>query len=191
MKRKTVMNGQHVLIHDLATIALSILIALILVRSDVITTILAGTSGWGFVGSFIAGFFFTSVFTTAPAIVALGEIALIHPILPVAFFGALGALMGDLIIFRFVRDKLSEHVVDLMKQTSIMKRYKKLFKLRMFRWSAFLVGGLIIASPLPDELGVSLMGLSKVKTKYFMPLSFCFNFVGIYLIGAVAKTLAG
>jgi len=38
-------------------------------------------------------------------------------------------------------------------------------------------------------LGVSLLGLSKMRIRFFIVLSFVFNFVGILLIGLVAKTL--
>jgi len=53
----------------------------------------------------------------------------------------------------------------------------------------FLVGGLIIVSPFPDEIGVSLLGFSKMRTSWFISLSFVFNFTGILLVGWVAKAL--
>jgi hypothetical protein len=59
----------------------------------------------------------------------------------------------------------------------------------MFRLVSLFVGGLIIASPLPDELGISVWGFSKLKTAWFIPLSFFCNFVGILLIGAVARAI--
>ena len=52
-------------------------------------------------------------------------------------------------------------------------------------------GGLILASPLPDELGVAVLGFSKMRLKYFALLSFVFNFLGIAVIGLVARALAG
>ena len=64
-----------------------------------------------------------------------------------------------------------------------------LLKLKLFRRVSFFVGGLIIASPLPDELGISLFGFSKIKMSWFIPLSFIFNFIGIVLIGVVAQAL--
>src|SRR3989344_5750951 len=44
------------------------------------------------------------------------------------------------------------------------------------------VGAILIASPLPDEIGVSLMGLSKISTIRFVILSFVLNATGIFLI---------
>lgn len=177
------------LLQDAAIILLSIVIAVILVKTDVLIKILISTQELKFLGSFITGMFFTSVFTTAPAIVTLGEIARANSILPTAIFGAMGAVVGDLIIFRFVRDRFSEHLMEIIKHQGAGKRIKLLFKLKIFRWLTFLVGGLIIASPLPDELGIGLLGFSKMRTSWFIPLSFTFNFIGILLIGLVAKTL--
>lgn len=177
-------------VQEIPIIALSVILALIMVKTKLLSELLLSTSGYKFLGSFIAGLFFTSVFTTAPAIVTLGQIAKNESILPVAFFGALGALVGDLIIFRFVRDRLSEHFTEIVKHERWWKRiYHLTFKLKYFRWVTFFIGGLIIASPFPDELGISLLGLSKMKTKHFLPLSLAFNFLGILVIGALAKSM--
>ena len=180
---------KNFLIQDIAVIVVSVIFAIILVKTGVLIKILTSARELELLGSFVAGMFFTSVFTTAPAIVTLGEIAQVHSILSVAILGALGAVIGDLIIFRFFRDRFSEHLMELLKHQSVGKRVGALFRLKSFRWLTFFVGGLIIASPLPDELGISLVGFSKMKTLAFIPLSFTFNFFGIILIGLVAKIL--
>ena len=177
------------LLQDIAVIVLSVIVAVILAKTGVFTKILTSTQELELFGSFVAGIFFTSVFTIALAIVTLGEIAKDNSILLTAIFGAMGAVVGDLIIFRFIRDRLSEHLMELIKHNSAGKRVKVLFKLKLFRWLTFLVGGLIIATPFPNELGISLLGLSKIKTRLFIPLSFILNFIGISLVGLVAKAL--
>ncbi len=175
--------------HDLSIVALSILVAVILIKANILSDILASTSSYRFVSSFVAGMFFTSVFTTAPAIVTLGELAHNGSLFATAFFGALGAVTGDIIIFQFIRDKLSVHFVELVKHNSLWKRFFALFRLKYFRWFTFMLGGLIIASPFPDELGISLLGFSKLKTSSFIPISLVFNFLGILTIGLIAKAL--
>jgi len=151
--------------------------------------ILTSTQELELLGSFVAGMFFTSVFTAAPAMVTLGEIARANSIIPTAIWGAMGAVVGDLIIFRFIRDRFSEHLMELVKYQGAGERIKILLKLKFFRWLTFLVGGLIIVSPFPDEIGVSLLGFSKMRTSWFISLSFVFNFTGILLVGWVAKAL--
>ena len=117
----------------MAIIVLSIFIAVILVKTKILIGILISTKELKLLGSFITGMFFTSVFTTVPAIVTLGEIARTNSVVLVAIFGAMGAVVGDLIIFRFIRDKLSEHLLELAKHQGAGKRFKVLLKLKYFR----------------------------------------------------------
>ncbi len=177
------------LLQGVAIIVLSIMVAVILVKTGVFINILTSSRELGWLGSFIAGIFFTSVFTTAPAIVTLGEIAQAGSVLSTAFFGAMGAAIGDLIIFRFMRDRFSAHLMELMRHIGGSRRLKAVFKLKLFQWFTFLVGGLIIASPLPDELGISFFAFSKIRSSLFIPISFTFNFFGILLIGLIAKSI--
>ncbi len=183
-------NENHIL-QDIALILFSVLIAVLLVRTNVLASFLVSIGELEIVGAFVAGMFFTSIFTTAPAIAALGEISLLQGIFSTALFGALGSVVGDLIIFRFVRDRFSGHVAEIMTHQSVWRRFHLLFKRRFFRWITFLAGGLILASPLPDELGVAVLGFSKMRLKYFALLSFVFNFLGIAVIGLIVRTLAG
>ncbi len=179
------------LMRDILIIVASIFIAVILVRTHTLANILLQTKEMEYFGSFVAGLFFTSVFTTAPAIVTLGQIAEANNIWATAFFGAMGALIGDLLIFRFVRDELTAHLLDALRHGPGLKRFRTLMRARHFRWFTIALGGLIIASPLPDELGISLIGLSKSSWKFFIPMSFTFNFIGIVLIGLAARAIPG
>lgn len=185
MKSKT----KYLLMTDIIIILLSFFFAIFLAKTDVLVNILIASKALEIFGSFIAGVFFTSVFTTAPATVTLGEMAQTNSILLVALSGALGAMIGDLIIFRFVKDSFSKHLVELIKKKGGKDRIKHLFSLKYFRWLTFVIGGLIIASPLPDELGVTLLGFSKMRPSFFIFFSFIANFIGILLIGIVARAL--
>jgi hypothetical protein len=177
------------LLKDLLIILISICFAVLLIKTQAIDLILATTQGIGWLGSFISGLFFTSIFTTAPAIVALGEISQAGSVLSVAFFGACGAVVGDLIIFRFIKDRFSDHLIGLLKSKKEGRQVKIGNNLHIFKWFSFFIGGLIIASPLPDELGIGFLGFSKLNMKLFIPTSFIFNFSGILLIGLLANSI--
>lgn len=183
------MKTRYLFIIDISIIVCSIIISIFLAKTDLLVDILTATKGLEVFGSFVAGIFFTSAFTTAPATVTLGEIAQVNSILLVAFFGAVGAALGDLIIFRFVKDRFSKHLMELLKKKGGKERIKHLLRLRYFRWLTLLLGGLIIASPLPDELAVILLGFSKMRPSLFIPFSFISNFIGITMIGLVARAL--
>jgi hypothetical protein len=147
-------------------------------------------SGIGFVPleAFIVGFFFTSLFTLAPASVALAEMSQVAPLSEVALWGAAGAVVGDLVLFFFVRDFLSADILALMRG-SWLKKLKAVFKSPFLSWAVPVAGALVIASPIPDEIGVALLGLSKTHLRFFIPISYAMNFLGILLVGAAARVL--
>ncbi len=178
------------LLKDFSVIALSLLLAIALEYSGIVEAFLTATPKIRVIGSFFAGLFFTSVFTTAPSIVALGEIAQSGSAWMTAAVGAAGAVVGDMLIFLVVRDKLSEHLMGHLKESEGWVRFTVLVRSRAFRWMSLFLGGLILASPYPDELGISLMGFSRMRTRWFVPLSYAFNFLGILLIGLAAKAIA-
>ncbi len=177
------------LIEDLWMILFSIVVAVLLLKTGVLTNILNSSEELGIIGSFIAGLFFTSAFTTIPAIVALGNIGATQSIFLTAFFGAMGAVIVDFFIYRFARDRLANHLLDLIAITGGISRIKHMFKNKHFRWLTFLIGGFIIASPLPDELGLSILGFSKVKNTTFLIFSFIANFIGILLICLIGRMI--
>lgn len=179
-------NEKNNIMRDLGIIILSIVIAVILAKTGALAGILTSTQEWTVLGSLVAGIFFVSIFTAAPAGVVLFEIAAANSIWEVALFGGIGALIGDLIIFRFIKDSLSEDIHWLIRKTK-QERLTSIFHLNLFRWIVPFIGALIVASPLPDEIGLAMMGLSKMKTSVFMPISFTLNFLGILVIGLFAK----
>jgi hypothetical protein len=58
---------------------------------------------------------------------------------------------------------------------------------RFCHWLPLFVGGIILASPLPDEVGVSILGVAKMRPSRFMLMSFFFNSIGILVIGLIAR----
>lgn len=173
---------------DLSIVVLSVVIAAILIKTGILHNFIASTQGVKLIGSFIAGLFFTSIFTVAPATVALGEIARANSLLWVVLLGGFGAVFGDLVIFRFVKNTLN-HDFSILLKHSAPQRLLAVFKMKYFRWFFAFLGALVIASPLPDELGLAMMGLTKVKMAIFIPLSFALNSFGILIVCLIARAL--
>ena len=71
----------------------------------------------------------------------------------------MGAVIGDLVIFRFVRDHIAEDLSYLLR-TAPKQRFSAILRVRSARWLMMFVGAVIVASPLTDELGLTLMALS-------------------------------
>ena len=181
-------KNQQRLWRDACIVVASTGLAIVLGWSGVFRLFFIATEGSSVFGSFVAGLFFTSVFTTAPATIALAQIAQANSIFLVALLGGMGAVIGDLVIFRFVRNHLVEDFSFLLRMPG-KKRWVALFHLRATRWLFMFIGALIVASPLPDELGLAMMGITKLKTIYFIPLSFTLNALGILLIGFIAQAI--
>lgn len=169
-------------------ILLSLVAAWAIVHFDLVDSALGLTGDNVLWASLIAGAFFTSMVTTAPAIAVLGELGAGSNLWPVALVGAFGAVLGDFILFSFVRDRISKDAEFLLRGPRIM-RVLHIFKHRRFRRVLPFVGALIIASPLPDELGLALLGLSKLSNRYFFVISYVMNALGIVLIGLAARGL--
>ncbi len=176
------------LVHDAALVVISIILAWVIGATGILPALLLKTNAYQIVGMLIAGFFFTSIFTTAPAIVALGQLAKVDSLWLTAFVGAIGAVLGDVLLFRFFREQVSKDV-QYLAEVAHPQRLIHIFHLKLFRWVIPFIGALIIASPLPDELGLALMGLSKMKVANVVPLTFIFNIIGIVGIGLVARAI--
>lgn len=178
------------LFQDLFFLFCSIGLAIFMVQTDMANELIALFGGPRWFEVLIAGMFFTSAFTIAPAIVLLGTLAETTPMLMLVILGALGAMLGDYIIFVFVRDRVSEDLKYLLA-FSRNQRFLTIFHTRLFRFFVPFVGALILASPFPDEIGIAMLGLSKMKNKIFLPLSFIFNGAGIFIIGWLARMIIG
>lgn len=173
---------------DMFFVLLSVLLAVILVRFGVIKNIINVTEGVRIIDSFFAGIFFTSAFTISPASVVLAELSKIMPVFSVAFFGACGAVVGDMILFLFIRDRFAEDISKVIHNYHD-KKLTRFFHRKFFKWLSPLVGALIIASPLPDELGITMMGVSKIRVSTMVAISFFMNFLGILLVAGVVNIL--
>lgn len=174
-------------VQDVGLIGLSIAAAILLGKSGALHQFLTSFTDAWILAAFIAGIFFTSIFTAAPAVAVILFLANEEGALMVALFAALGSLLGDFVMFWFARDRLSYYLKELLKKELVGRRASRIFHMHIFRWAAFVAGTFIIASPLPDELGIALLGFARISSNYFAPLSFAANFVGILGIAYVAS----
>ena len=180
MSRITQLHKPH-FGRDILIIAASISFAVFLAQHDIIPMLMAKV-GYLPIEAFVAGFFFTSLLTITPAGVAFADIMTTSPLVQTAAWGAAGAVVGDLILFLFVRDAVSNDIAQLFRG-SWMKKAKAIFKTPLLSWAVPVMGALVIASPLPDEVGLAMLGLSKTDLRFLIPISYAMNFLGIFLIG--------
>jgi hypothetical protein len=144
----------------------------------------------GYFGSFLTGCFFTYGFTTGPAIAIFMILANSGlNIYIMALLGGFGALLGDLLIFKFIRSSFKDEI-KLLENEKIIIYFEKKIPRIIKHYLIPILAGLIIASPLPDELGVSLLAVSrKVTLKQFFIISYLMNTLGILIFLIIGKTI--
>ena len=167
---------------NLTYFGISIVVGLILLKTPFFREIIFHLENFGYIGAFFGGVLFVSTFTVSIGTALLLLLAeTLHPI-EIGIIAGIGAVVGDLIIFQYIKNKgmISEikHLVEFFGGDKIMH----LIHTKYFSWTLPVLGAIIIASPLPDELGVGLMGISKLETKQFILLSFTLNAIGIFLV---------
>lgn len=144
----------------------------------------------GYLSVFLAGCLFSYGFTTPFAIglfLTVGDNVNIFYAAPLA---AVGALLSDFLIFKFIRSELLDEFNRLKKTRPIQALVfflKEHLRPKAQIYLSWIVGGIIIASPLPDELGVSLLsGFSRINQKAFIVIDYFCNLTGIAIFLALA-----
>ncbi len=181
MARKKPTKNAYALLRDVIMIAIGIAVALFISKIGIVGYVVTSFKDYYIITSFIAGIFFTSIFTLAPSSVTLVHLAKTAPIGSVVFWGGLGAMCGDLILFLFIKDRFADDLKRALKPYHI-KYFLKSLHFGFMRWLSPVIGALLIASPLPDEFGITLLGMSKIKASVLMPIAFVMNMLGIYLL---------
>ncbi len=169
----------------LAGLLVSIVLAYVIFRNPKVSDFVLHLGSLSYLGVFVMGILFAFGFT-APF--AVGFFITLNPtnIWLAGTIGGVGALISDVLIFKFIRFSFKSEFSRL-KKTYLMKETGKLIeksigtKLKLYLMYA--LAGIMIASPLPDEAGVIMLaGLTKIKLGTMMKLSFILNTAGIIVL---------
>src|SRR3989344_8691054 len=148
----------HLRYKNLTLTGVGILLAVFLSRLEIFHSFLLQLGSFGYVGAFIAGMLFVSTFTVGTgAIILLVLAEKLNPI-EIGLIAGLGAVIGDVLIFRFIKNSLTEEIESIYNHIDSDHYLTKVLHSKYFSWTLPVIGAIIIASPLPDEIGVSLMG---------------------------------
>lgn len=169
----------------LTILILTIILAYILFRNSSINYFISSLGNLKLLGTFVAGIFFAFGFT-APF--AVGYFIVSNPsnVLFLGIIGGLGALLSDLFIFKIIRISFMDEFRELKKNKFFKEGYYLLNKIIHEKIKIYLIcilAGILIASPLHDEVGVTLLaGLTKIKTHFLAVISFILNTIGIIIL---------
>ena len=171
---------------NLTLLTLSLIATYLLLRNGSLYNVVNSLGELGYLGIFVTGLFFVSTFTVAPAAVVLFTFAQELNPLAVALVGGLGAMVGDYLAMRFIRDRLFKELNPFLK-TLHLYRPVNILHSKYFAWFGPVVGAAIIASPFPDEAGLVLIGASKISAGRLLLITYLLNAGGIFLIALAAQ----
>ncbi len=146
----------------------------------------------GYLGVFAAGCLYAYGFTAAPAAAILLILAEGKNILFAAFIGGAGALLGDLAIFFLIKQLFSDEIKKLHREKLIrfLEREEKLLLGKLHKYFVVSFAGFLIASPLPTEIGVTMLASIKhVSILKFASIAYTLHFLGILVILAIGSSL--
>ncbi len=153
--------------------------------------------GLGYPGAFAAGLLFSYGFTTPFAIAAFVELA--HEVNPIiaALLAGFGALLSDLVIFELLRFSSFGKEIDRLGRTNLITRVHSMIHHEtvpehLRRYALWTMAALVIASPLPDEIGIALLSsTTRISERAFSVLCFGINTLGILAILLLAQAVRG
>ncbi|PIR03075.1 MAG: hypothetical protein COV60_02250 [Candidatus Magasanikbacteria bacterium CG11_big_fil_rev_8_21_14_0_20_43_7] len=161
---------------------ISIGIAIILFMTGTFHILVGHLDGFGYVGALIAGFFFSFTFTAASAGLFFVEIGdTLNPFL-LAILAGVGAMCADMIMFKFMKVGILAEIKTLLKaiiSIPTLSHMERLTKKKVWLWGIPFFASLLIASPLPNEIGIALFGVINFRPKYLSAISYLLNTIGI------------
>lgn len=140
----------------------------------------------GYIGVFIAGILFVSIFTAVPGVALIISFTYFNPV-AVALIAALGSMIGDYLILRFMEDKVAYELKPIAMRLGVPQTINYLQGRKSTLGLVRVIGAVVIASPLPDEIGIGLLGVGRLNKLSFLAICYALNAAGILLIVLAAK----
>lgn len=159
---------------------ISLAVGIFILGSPQLHSAITHLGNFELIGAFVTGFFVIMTFTVIPSLAVLLTLSeTMNPFLLSILAGA-GGMCGDYLLMQYFRSETDELLSDKTLRNHLF--LKRVLNSRIFHWLGPLIGAIIVASPFPDELGITLLGISKLETKKFLLLTFVLDTIGIFLI---------
>ena len=131
---------------NLTFLLLSTIASIFLLKNDAFHAYVLDLGNLEYLGAFMAGFFWVSTFTIAPATIVLFILTETLPVWIIALAAGLGAVIGDSVIFQFIRNTdITTEILDIFKKLGGRKIAHVLHS-KHIRWTWPFIGALIIIS---------------------------------------------
>ena len=163
---------------------LSILIAYAVFTQTTFPDKIGRLDGLGYIGIFIAGMLYSFGFSASFAVGFFLTVKDLNIFLA-AIIGGLGSLLTDLIIFTVIRFSFMDEFNRIKKTKPFLfveKLMEKDLNSKTRRVLLYITSCIMIASPLPDEVAVTILsGLTNLKLKGMAVISIILSTIGILI----------
>ena len=166
---------------NIIMLVLGIGIAILLSKNPTLKNFLLGLGNYGYLSAILAGAMFVSTFTVATGALIIFTLAKTLNPLELIFFGMLGAVIFDMIVFNSIKGSIDREIKEVFSNPRL-SHFKKLIHTKYFAWMMPMIGFIVFVSPLPDELGIGLMGVSKLKNYQFFLISVLNHSIGMFVV---------
>lgn len=161
--------------------------AIVLAFSPLLHTLLDYFSPHPLITAFIAGMLFASTFTVAAGGILLIKLSEMYSPVLIILFAGMGAAFCDYLVFSLVKHKVPIHISPVYKNLYNHSHLHKILHTHYFAWTLPVIGAILMATPLPDELAVSLLGLSKLSGIKFIIIALSSHLIGMTTIIAGSR----
>ena len=180
------------LARDIIIVVFSVILAIYIQRLAGVDSLLSFFTNIYYVipAAFLTGVLFSFTFTVAIAtsvFIILGDTS-INPFL-IAIVGGLGAVFGNSLTYKFFKNDIIKDLKALEPKYA-KEITRRIFKSKLFIWILPYVAALLLASPLPDEIGIFLLAGSRLRYANFFLLSFFSQTTGILVIVLLGELFA-
>lgn len=160
----------------LVAFGLGIILAILVFTIPALREAVKNIEQSGYPGAFVTGILYGINLTSATATAIFFQIPDRFNPLIIAIVGAAGAVLYDLTVFSIFRHSSHTHWFETLKEKIPTHR------IRWPNWVNLMIGLVIIASPLPDEIGAGWFGVGGIRPLRFALFSFSANAIGIFTL---------
>lgn len=147
----------------------------------------------GYGASFLSGFFFNFGFTFAPSVAALIVLSNTQHFLLSGIVASLGSIFGNYFFYRIIKISFEDEIKQLSSSSLFKAVAQKLHNKTPLWIRSYILpifAGIIVSTPLPDELGVAMIASShKISFPIFSVVTFVFSAFGIFIILAIGRLI--
>lgn len=185
MKKQYICKYPKLLIF-MITIIIAITLFYEWMYSQVIHDFLLSLGYWGtFLWWLFYSYGFTSTSATAVLLILAENTSLIFAILTAWIW----ALISDIVLLKFAKNHLLQELTLLKEEIYIVKLRNFLKKIFWppYKYIMPIIAGILIMSPLPTEIGITILASRNLSMKKFMIISYILHTIGIAIILIIGK----